>query len=294
MDFLHATSIWQRHHIDEPLTRNEEVTVSKYKIRAQVTPPTTLSAEALLQMEVHRGRERTVYFELSRFLSVKEVDVDGHAVEFINNPALEGSQLSRRGNDLVAVIFPQPLRDKQILNLKFVYSGEVLSEAGGGLLYVGARGTWYPNRGLAMADFDLEFRYPRGWTLVATGKSVAANERPPVPDASEGQVARWVTERPITLAGFNLGKYEVATATAGDVTVKAYAARAMEKAFPRPSTTVVTPPSLHDPRMNIDPIVRNRSSRPQHTMRSPSRTTGRGPSEFIPVALVRILMDRWN
>ena len=259
-------------HIDEPLTRNEEVTVSKYKIRAQVTPPTTLSAEALLQMEVHRGRERTVYFELSRFLQVKEVDVDGHAVEFINNPALEGSQLSRRGNDLVAVIFPQPLRDKQILNLKFVYSGEVLSEAGGGLLYVGARGTWYPNRGLAMADFDLEFRYPRGWTLVATGKSVAANERPAVPDASEGQVARWVTERPITLAGFNLGKYEVATATAGDVTVKAYAARAMEKAFPRPSTTVVSPPSLHDPRMNIDPIVRQ----PMHPVPSTQCAVRRG------------------
>lgn len=243
-------------HIDEPLTRNEEVAISGYKIRAQVTPPTTLSAEAFLQMEVHRGGERTVYFELSRFLQVKEVDVDGHAVEFINNPALEGSQLSRRGNDLVAVVFPQPLRDKQILNLKFVYSGEVLSEAGGGLLYVGARGTWYPNRGLAMADFDLEFRYPRGWTLVATGKSVPADERSPVPDASEIQVARWVTERPVTLAGFNLGKYEVATATAGDVTVKAYAARAMERAFPRPSATVVRPPSLPDPRMNVDPIVR--------------------------------------
>jgi hypothetical protein len=243
-------------HIDEPLTRNEEVMISGYKIRAQVTPPTTLAADASLQMEVHRGGERTVYFELSRFLQVKEVDVDGRAVEFINNPALEGSQLSRRGNDLVAVVFPKPLREKQVLNLKFMYSGDVLSEAGGGLLYVGARGTWYPNRGLAMADFDLEFRYPRGWTLVATGKSVPALEKPALPDDSEGQVARWVTERPITLAGFNLGKYEVATAKAGDVTVKAYAARAMEKAFPRPSATVVSPPSMHDPRMNIDPIVR--------------------------------------
>ena len=34
----------------------------------------------------------------------------------------------------------------------------------------GARGTWYPNRGMEMADFDLEFTYPQGWTLVATGK----------------------------------------------------------------------------------------------------------------------------
>ncbi len=243
--------------INEPKTRNEEVTISGYKIRAQVTPPTTLSAEASLQMEVHRAGERAVYFELSRFLQVKEVDVDGHAIEFINNPAIDGSQLSKRGNDLVAVIFPQPLREKQILTLRFVYSGDVLSEAGGGLLYVGARGTWYPNRGLAMADFDLEFHYPRGWTLVATGKSVPPDEiaSTQTRDNSEDQIARWVTERPITLAGFNLGKYEVASAVAGDVTVKAYAARAMEKAFPRPAVTVLTPPTVPNPRMNIDPIV---------------------------------------
>src|SRR5438874_8059320 len=44
------------------------------------------------------------------------------------------------------------------------YAGDVLSEAGGGLLYVGARGIWYPNRGLAAADFDLRFQYPAGWT----------------------------------------------------------------------------------------------------------------------------------
>ncbi|HST11436.1 MAG TPA: hypothetical protein VLL05_13750, partial [Terriglobales bacterium] len=126
--------------VREPITRSDEVSITQYKIRAQVTPPTTLSAEASLQMDVHRDGERTVYFELSRFLQVKEVEVGGHPVEFINNPALDGSQLSRRGNDLVAVVFPEPLREKQSLHLKFVYSGDVLSEAGGGLLYVGARG----------------------------------------------------------------------------------------------------------------------------------------------------------
>ena len=62
------------------------------------------------------------------------------------------------GNDLVAIVLPGPARAGQKINLEFVYGGEVLAEAGGGLLYVGARGTWYPNRGMAMADFDLEFR----------------------------------------------------------------------------------------------------------------------------------------
>jgi len=58
-------------------------------------------------------------------------------------------------------------RDK--IGLRFVYAGEVLAEAGKGLLYVGAR-HWYPNRGLAMSDFDLTFHYPPEWMLVATGK----------------------------------------------------------------------------------------------------------------------------
>ena len=91
-------------------------------------------------------------------------------MEFIQNPAVEGTQLARSGNDVVAVILPEPARKGQKINLRFVYGGEVLAEAGNGLLYVGERGTWYPNRGLAMSDFDLTFHYPPGWTLVATGK----------------------------------------------------------------------------------------------------------------------------
>lgn len=249
--------------------RVDEVATSRYRIRAEVKPPTTLTAEALLQLEVRQGGERTVYFELSRFLQVKEVDVDGRPVEFINNTAIDGTQLARRGNDLVAVVFPEALRQGQKLELRFVYGGEVLSEAGGGLLYVGARGTWYPNRGLFMSDFDLEFHYPPGWTLVATGKRIAGEAA--TTDSAPGalspgeQVGRWVTERPSALAGFNLGRYERSVARAGAVTVEAYAARSMEKAFPRPGETVASPPTARRPGASPEPIVR------QSALPSPAR-----------------------
>ena len=240
---------------------NDDIAISSYKIRAEVDPPTTLAARALLQVEVRRGGERTLYFELSRFLQVKEVEVDGRPVEFINNTAIDGSQLARRGNDLVAVVFPEALRTGQKLELKFVYKGDVLSEAGGGLLYVGARGTWYPNRGLIMSDFDLEFHYPLGWTLVATGKRVAqgvedkgSDGTEPAIDSGE-QVGHWITERPSGLAGFNLGRYDRATARAGDVIVEAYAARSMEKDFPRPPAVISAPPPLA-PRPQIEPLIR--------------------------------------
>jgi len=243
--------------------RMDEVTVSRYRIRTEVKPPTTLNAETSLQMEVRQGGDRTLYFELSRFLQVKEVDVDGRPVEFINNTAIDGTQLARRGNDLVAVVFPEALRQGQKLELKFVYGGEVLSEAGGGLLYVGARGTWYPNRGLSRADFDLEFHYPLDWTLVATGRKVSADVggSDGTHDASSPgeQVAHWVTDRPSALAGFNLGKYERAVARASDVNVAAYAARSMEKTFPRPTETILTPPTVRRPGATPQALVREGS-----------------------------------
>ena len=225
-----------------------QVTISRYRIRAEVRPPTTVGAETWAEMEVQLGGERTLFFELSRFLQVKQVEVDGRPVEFINNPAIDGTQLARRGNDLVAVVFPEPLRAGQKLELRFVYGGDVLSEAGGGLLYVGARGTWYPNRGITKADFDLEFHYPAEWTLLATGKRVAAGAAGVASGAETSapgeQVGRWVTERPSALAGFNLGKYERAVARAGEVTVETYAARGMERAFPRAAAQVVAVPDI--------------------------------------------------
>ena len=39
----------------------------------------------------------TLWFELSRFLQMESVTLDGEPVEFIHNPAVEGTQLSRRG-----------------------------------------------------------------------------------------------------------------------------------------------------------------------------------------------------
>lgn len=231
----------------------EAINVSDYKVLAQVEPPTKLDADASLRLEVRQGGQRAVLFELSRFLQIKKVEADGRPVEFIHNQALEGTELARQGNDLVAVIFPQALRTSQEIELHFVYGGEVLSEAGGGLLYVGARGTWYPNRGLQMSRFDLRFRYPAEWTLVATGKFVdsAPTEMPP-----GQQESHWASNRPVPLAGFNLGKYSHVTARAGDVQVGAYATRGLERAFPR------TPPTEEQAQLPLAPFPLRRPPGP--------------------------------
>ena len=225
---------------DKERTREGKVEVRRYAISTEVRPPKQIHARASVHLEVREGGPRTLLFELSRFLQVESVKLGGEPVEFIHNPAMEGTQLSRRGNDLLAVVLPEPVRPGQI-DLEFVYGGEVLAEAGSGLLYVGARGTWYPNRGMAMADFDLEFRYPQGWMLVATGKPTPSSNSETVARPEDLQTSRWVSERPIPLAGFNLGKYKVATVQAGSVPVETYAASGVERDFPTPRVRVIEP-----------------------------------------------------
>jgi hypothetical protein len=224
---------------EESASREDPILVRSYVIDAQVKPPKELDAEVTLQLEVQRGGTRSLGFELSRFLQIQSVEANGKAVEFIHNPAVEGTRLARSGNDLVAVILPEPAIKGQKISLRFLYGGEVLAEAGKGLLYVGARGTWYPNRGLAMSSFDLTFHYPAGWTLLATGKPAplqplsAKSSQDVAQNAMAQQASRWISERPLPIAGFNLGKYVRGTAQAGNITVDTYATLGMERDFPK-------------------------------------------------------------
>jgi hypothetical protein len=220
-----------------PTPREDLVAAQRYTIKTEVRPPKQIHSDCRVQLDVKEGGTRILIFELSRFLQVESVKLNGVDIEFIHNPAMEGTQLARSGNDVVAVILPEPVQTQQKIELEFVYGGEVLAEAGGGLLYVGARGTWYPNRGMSMADFDLEFKYPQEWKLVATGKPVSDTD----PKDPGLQISRWISDRPIPLAGFNLGKYKEATAKAGNISIEIYATAGVERSFPTTQAEVVDP-----------------------------------------------------
>jgi hypothetical protein len=224
-----------------------DASIASFRIRASVQPPTRLQASTEVKVRIRHGGERTLLFELSRYLKVDAIEADGRPVDFIQNQALEGTQLQRKGNDLVAVVFPAPLAPGQEFKMRFTYAGDVLSDAGNGLLYVGERGTWYPNFGLSPAQFDMEFRYPANWTLVATGKQVSrpGGEEAETNEAAVGEkVARWTSERPIPVAGFNLGKYVRAEAKAGAILVEAYGTKGVEKSFPKGHPEVIAQPTF--------------------------------------------------
>src|SRR5207245_10001031 len=114
--------------------------------------------------------------------------------------------------------------------------------------------------GVAMTKVHLQLRQPEKRSFVATAKRV---DSPPAAAASlDGssdnlspgeQVSRWISDRAIPVAGFNLGKYARVVAQSGSVTVETYAASAMERAFPKNEVEIDLAP-LPRPGLHTVPV----------------------------------------
>jgi hypothetical protein len=87
-----------------------------------------------------------------------------------------------------------------------------------------------------MTNYDVTFRFPGPWTVVATGKLVSLQRQ------GGDFLAHWVTEKPIPIAGFNMGVYVRSAAKSGDVEVDAYSARGGIIKIMPPSGMVATSP----------------------------------------------------
>jgi hypothetical protein len=201
--------------------------VISYKIDTRIAVDNSLEGRAELEIESRSGSDRVLVFELSRLLKVNEVRNEaGEKITVFQNPSLEESEVAARGNDWINVVLPAPHPVGERYRLSFTYQGNVITDAGNGVLRVGERGSWYPNRGLMpQGEFDLTFHYPEALTLVATGDRVEET-------ASAGiKHSRWVSRGGIPVAGFNLGVYDSRTAKIGATTLEVYATREAEAAL---------------------------------------------------------------
>src|SRR5260370_41833529 len=134
------------------------------------------------------------------------------------------SERSTRGNDFLYVVLPTaPARGAEF-SLRFRYRGNIIEDAGNGGLFVGARESWYPHFGDAadFADYEMSMRWPRRLRLVATGSKLAEHED------GEFRIGHSLTDKPASVAGFNLGDYSFASLAAGSHSVEVYANRMLE------------------------------------------------------------------
>src|SRR5215472_13769207 len=197
-----------------------------YSLESSILANNALDASATVQLRAETGKARTLAFELSRALTVDRVTGDhGEPLAFFQNEGLTLQERSARGTDYLCVILAAPPPQNHEFTLHFHYRGNVIEDAGNGVLFVGARESWYPHLGdpSAFAIYDLTIRWPRKLRLVATGSKVDERE--------DGgfRVGHWKTEKPVSVAGFNLGEYVTFSMASAGHSIDVYANRELEE-----------------------------------------------------------------
>ena len=199
-----------------------------YSIDTSILPNNSLEATASIRLRAESASDRFIIFQLSRELVVDSVAFqDSQPLTFFQNEALAPQERAAHGNDTLYVVLPDALTAGQEFTLRFHYRGNVIQDAGNGVMFVGARNTWYPHFGdtADFATYDLIMRWPRKLSLVATGTRTDDRED------GDFRVGHWQTEKPVSVVGFNLGNYDSATVSSANHTIELYANRQLEQAL---------------------------------------------------------------
>jgi hypothetical protein len=198
-----------------------------FDIDTHLDPDNTMTGQAELQLESLSASDRVLTFDFSRLLSVSKVlDERGESLAVYQYPLQEDIDAGDQSKGWIQVVLPAPNRVGEKFRIRFNYQGNVITDVGNKVLYVGERGGWYPNLGIGPpASFDLKFDYPDSLTLVATGERIGMK-------TADGRTrSHWRSDGVFRIAGFNLGPYHRIDRRVGKTTVEVYATREAEAAL---------------------------------------------------------------
>ena len=209
-----------------------------YTLDVRIQSDHSLEGRAEIQLESRSAEDRVISFALSRWLAVTGVEDDrGHSMTVIGGQPQGGAPAEARAYDHVEVVLPHPYPRGERFRLIWRYNGNVIADVGNGVLYVGARGSWYPNINIGLpSQYDMTFHYPRKLVLVATGARV---EEKISEDWAE---SRWRSDGVFRVSGFNLGPYTSVERHAGKTLVAVYATREAESSLEKRHDMAEAPP----------------------------------------------------
>jgi hypothetical protein len=199
-----------------------------YTLDTAVLPDNSLDATATVHLRAETSGERVLTFQLSRALHAETVsDAQDKPLAYFQNEGMNLQERSVRGNDYLHVVLPQPSQKGQEYTIHFHYRGNVIEDAGNGVLFVGARESWYPHFGdqADFASYNLTMRWPRHLKLVATGAKIDEQS------SGDLHIGHWRSDKPLAIAGFNLGEYASSSIADEAHTIDVYANRQLEQAL---------------------------------------------------------------
>src|SRR6266481_4330411 len=170
----------------------------RYNIETVIGKNDHLFSRATITFEPLVPGERVLKFALLPTLRVTRVSGErGQDLHFIQENRKEDGSF-------YALLDEAPVMG-QVHSITVEYGGDkVLSNAGSGSYYVGARDSWYPNlNGFGeKALYDLTFKVPPSNVLISVGKLEDQHTE------AGFAVTHWITQIPVAVAGFNYGQYK--------------------------------------------------------------------------------------
>ena len=198
----------------------------RYRIDTVIHADNSLDGSAAIGFHAQAGSQAFLAVQLSRSLKVAGVTAEnGEELPFFQNQGLTQQEINLRGQDTLVVFLPKAPAPGSNFTVNFRYAGNVIEDAGNGVLFVGARESWYPHYGDAseFANYELTFHWSRRLRLVATGTKSAERED------GDMRVASWTTETPVTQTGFNLGEYASTSLASENRTIDVYGNKQLEE-----------------------------------------------------------------
>jgi len=213
-----------RHAYDDPAAR-QDFLIPSYQITIAVADNAELNATTEATTQPRYSGEGVLLFSLDSNLRVSSVkDSHGQNLQFFQ-PRERKDRYQSYG-DYLAVVLAGPTQANESVRLTFQYGGKrVVRKVGDGNYFCQSFG-WYPSAytgelGVEVfafrSDFDLTFRTPKKYSLVATGSKVSETI-----DGNQS-ITTWKSQMPLAAAGFAFGDYKIYTEKVGDVEVQVYA-----------------------------------------------------------------------
>jgi peptidase M1-like protein len=213
-----------RHAYDDPVAR-QDFLIPSYQITTAVADNAELNATTEATTQPRYSGERVLLFSLDSNLRVSSIK-DGHGQNLQFFQPRERKDRYQSYGDYVAVVLAGPTQANESVRLTFQYGGKrVVRKVGDGNYFCQSFG-WYPSAytgelGVEVfafrSDFDLTFRSPKKYSLVATGSKVSETI-----DGNQS-ITTWKSQMPLAAAGFAFGDYKIYTEKVGDVEVQVYA-----------------------------------------------------------------------
>ncbi len=184
--------------------QNNVVHIEHQQLDTEIEKSGHLDGKSVTTFVARTSGVRVVPFALFPALRVKTVTGEGgQPLNFVQEDKLQDPEFW--------VVLPKALAAGEKYTVTTTYDGkEAVTNEGGGNYFPVSREDWYPNAATGAlgeyTNYDLTFRIPKGMKMAATGNLVSETNQ------GDRNVTVWKSDTPLTVAGFNFGKFKVVEA----------------------------------------------------------------------------------